>query len=74
MPPQIYNPVNILNICPRYIHPHPPRPAHANIGPSNLSDLQNINFTKNVTLTQVFSCILLVQFIVPSFSICGNFA
>ena len=34
-----------------------------NIGPSNLSSLLKIKFTKNVTLAQVFPCILLVQFI-----------
>ena len=36
---------------------HPP----PNIGLSNLSSLWNIKFTKNVTLPQVFSCILLAQ-------------
>ena len=33
-----------------------------NMQPS-LSDLRNIKFTKNVSLPQVFSCILLAQFI-----------
>ena len=56
--PQICNPINIPNISP------PPR-IHAlpNIGPLNLSSLRNIKFPKNVSLPQVFSCILLVQFI-----------
>ena len=39
----------------------PPPPTY--IGPSNLSSLQNFKFNKNVTLPQVFSCILLVQYI-----------
>ena len=38
-----------------YMHPPP------NIGPSNLSSLWNIKFTKNVTLPHMFSCILLAQ-------------
>ena len=36
-----------------------PPPTPPNIGPSNLSSLENIKFTKNVTLSQVFLCILL---------------
>ena len=38
-------------------------PQLCNIEPSNLSSLCNIKFIKNVTLPQVFSCIMLVQFI-----------
>ena len=44
------------NISPPYIQP-------LNIDPSNLSSLLNIKFIKNVTLPQVFSCILLKQVI-----------
>ena len=54
--PQICNPINIPNIRSPYICP-------PNIGPSTLPSLRNIKFTKNVPLPQVFSCILVVQFI-----------
>ena len=43
------------------MHPNPNPPA-PNIGPSDLSSLRIIKFTKSATLPQVFSCILLVQF------------
>ena len=49
--PQICNPFNIPNI------------SLPNIAPSNFSSLRNIKFTKIVTLSQAFSCVLLLQFI-----------
>ena len=45
--PQICNPINIPNVSPTPL---------LNIGPSNLSSLRNIKFTKNATLPQVLPC------------------
>ena len=65
LPPPIYAPqtcypISIPNISPPYIRLLlPPPPDSPNIGPPHLSSLR----TKNITLLQVFSCILLVQFI-----------
>ena len=54
-------------ICSMYISPR--IYAHPQIGPSNLSSLRNIKFTKNVTFMYFASAIYL-----PSFSVSGNFA
>ena len=48
---------------PVYKPPPSSPPIPPNIGPSNFWSLLNINFIKNVFVPQVFSCILLVQFI-----------
>ena len=56
MPPQIRNPITSQLKALVYTSPR-------NISPGNFSSLLNIKFTKNVTLLQVFLCILLVQFI-----------
>ena len=58
MHPLMCKPINIPNMSPLYVRSLPP-----NIGPSSLSSLQNIKFARGITLHQVFSCILLVQFI-----------
>ena len=67
--PQICNPISIPNIIPHpYTRPHTPHPPTPIKSTKHqvyeiLSSLRIIKFTKNVTLPQVFWCILLVQFI-----------